>query len=515
MFPNIIDKINWLHTHKNVFKKICRGIERETLRITLNGTLSNTNHPKLMGSKLTHQWITTDFSENLIEFITPKIKDKKSLLAFLRDIYRYACKNLNQERMWALSMPYFDSSNQSIKIADFGSSKIGINKKIYRMGLKHRYGSFMNTIAGIHYNFSLPLSFWKKWKGVKNEIDGKEIISNGYLNLIRNFYRFGWILSYFFGASPTISPYMIQKNNKYSFKFTDNKKNMLYMPWATSLRTSSIGHNNKTFEILKIKFNSLEEYINQLKYGLNTPKKEFVKIGLQDTFGNFKQINTNLLQLENELYTQIRPKPKKIKDESLISALEKQGISYVEIRSLDVNPFSSIGINKTQIIFLDLFLIWCILIDSPFINDVELQSIYNNWETIAINGRHKNISVSLNNYKQKISFFKLANLILVDLSKIAHILDENAKIKNHELTCRKMIHYLKNPNLTYSARILEYILNLGMKETGLYFSNKYYIQHVKEPFELISHETFLQQVNDSYELQSKIESILTTNKTLK
>lgn len=506
MFSNLSNKISWIYTHRNVFKKIQRGIERESLRITLNGKQSITNHPKLMGSPLTHKWITTDFSENCIEFVTPTTNKINFLLTFLTDIYRYTCKNLDKERMWALSMPFFDSDKQLIKIANYGTSNIGIKKNIYRQGLKYRYGTYMNTITGVHYNFSLPLDFWRKWKGIKDINSGKEIISNGYLSLIRNYYRFGWIIPYLFGSSPTISSYMV-KNNNNSFKFVDNQKKTLYMPWATSLRVSSFGYQNKSLQELQIKFNSISDYITQLKHGMNTPVPKYIKIGIKDKEGNFKQINTNLLQMENELYAQIRPKPIILNNESYIDALEKRGIAYVEIRSLDINPFSSIGINKNQIILLDLFLIWCSLNESPLIDNLELKQIFNNWETIAIEGRRKNISIYIKSKENKVSFIEIANLILLDLYKIAKILDEESQFKHYQYVCTKAKNCINNPNLTYSAQILKYIIKLGMKKTGLHFSNKYYDKHVVEPFEYITNEMFIKECNTSLQLQSKMEKI--------
>jgi len=509
LFSNISKKIPWIYTNRTIFKKIFRGIERESLRITLNGKQSITKHPNLMGSPLTHKWITTDFSENFLEFITPKTRNINVLLSFLKDLYRYTCKNINKELLWSLSMPFFDSNNQHIRIADYGKSNIGIKKKIYRKGLKYRYGTYMNTIAGVHYNFSLPTSFWKTWKGIEDSKSEKETISNGYLGLIRNYYRFGWIIPYLFGSSPTISTNMI-KNNNYPFNFVDHTKKSLYMPWATSLRVSSIGYQNESLKKLQIKFNSLSDYINQLKYGMNTPVPKYVKIGIKDKQGNFKQINTNLLQMENELYSQIRPKTKILNNESFINALEKRGIKYVEIRSLDVNPFSSIGINKNQIIFLDLFLIWCLLIDSPPIDNLELKYIFKNWETIAIKGRRKDISIHIKSEKEKIPFIKIANLILLDLNKIARVFDEDHKFKDYQCICKKVKNCINNPNLTYSSKILKYMINLGMKETGLYFSNKYYSEHILEPYEYITDDMFKKEYYSSLNLQSKIEENNTT-----
>ena len=126
---------------------------------------------------------------------------------------------------------------------------------------------------------------------------------------------------------------------------------MLYLPWATSLRLSDCGYTNTSIMDLDIMFNDLETYIKSFKKALTTTSKKFFNIGIKDKIGNFKQLNTNILQIENELYTQIRPKRNTHQGETLLEALNDRGIEYVEIRSLDINPFSPIGINKHQIFY--------------------------------------------------------------------------------------------------------------------------------------------------------------------
>ncbi|TON21904.1 hypothetical protein CGH60_25590, partial [Vibrio parahaemolyticus] len=68
----------------------------------------------------------------------------------------------------------------------------------------------------------------------------------------------------------------------------------------------------------------------------------------------------------------IRPKRVVKGDESPSDALLRGGIEYIEVRSLDINPFTPIGVDETQIRFLDLFLIWCVLADAPEMDASEL-----------------------------------------------------------------------------------------------------------------------------------------------
>ncbi|PVY73785.1 glutamate-cysteine ligase [Pectobacterium versatile] len=248
MIPDISEALSWLEKHPLAVKGIQRGIERETLRVTANGHLATTGHPEILGSALAHPWITTDFAEALLEFITPVDKDVDHLLTFLRDIHRHVSRNLGDERMWPLSMPCFIDSEQNIELAQYGSSNVGRFKTLYREGLKNRYGALMQTISGVHYNFSLPLSFWQAREGVADAESGKKAISAGYFRLIRNYYRFGWVIPYLFGASPAIcSSFLKGRETALPFERTD--KGMLYLPYATSLRLSDLGYCSGTVNL--------------------------------------------------------------------------------------------------------------------------------------------------------------------------------------------------------------------------------------------------------------------------
>ncbi|QCI20539.1 glutamate--cysteine ligase [Buchnera aphidicola (Brachycaudus cardui)] len=503
MIQDISKKITWLKEHPEIFKGIARGIERETLRIQKNGNFSESRHPFLIGSPLTHQWITTDFSENLLEFVTPVSNNIDYLLSFLKDLHSFVASKTLNERMWPFSIPYFYNENTKIKIAEYGTSNIGKIKTTYRTGLKYRYGDLVNTISGVHYNFSLPLKFWKYWKKQKNQ-NNKDYVSSGYLSLIRNYYRFGWIIPYLFGASPAISSYFLKnKNKKYQFK--KNKESIFYLPWSTSLRISDIGYTNTKIIDLNILFNDLNSYIQALKNAIETPSEKFINIGLKNIKGEFQQLNTNILQMENELYTQIRPKSKTKNGESLVEALKKRGIEYVEIRSLDINPFSSIGISKNQILLLDLFLIWCALIDSPKMNKTDFLLTKKNWEKIIFEGRKPNQTIYINNQKETKTLVEISEIIFKDLNQIASILDYNENNILYQKACKEIMLYFKNPELTYSARFLKYFINIGVKKTGLNWANKYHEQFINRSY-LNNHKNILEkEVILSHNKQKEIE----------
>ncbi|QFQ32572.1 glutamate--cysteine ligase [Buchnera aphidicola (Aphis fabae)] len=502
MIEDISKKITWLEKHSSILKNISRGIERETLRIKKNGNFSNTQHPYDIGSALTHQWITTDFSENLLEFITPNTNNIDYLLIFLKDLHSFVAYKNSNELMWPFSIPYIYKKSTNIQIAKYGTSNYGAFKTLYRKGLKIRYGDLKNTISGIHYNFSLPTTFWPK-----DTTEKTDNISSGYLNLIRNYYRFGWIIPYLFGSSPAILENFIT-NKKY--KFQKNKEGILYLPWSTSLRLSDMGYTSTSIEDLNITFNNLESYINCLKKAMNTPSKKFSDLGLINKLGEFQQLNTNILQLENELYTQIRPKRTTNYGESLLDALKDRGIEYVEIRSLDINPFSSIGINKNQILILDLFLIWCSLMDAPKTKKTDFYFITKNWNKIIFEGRKPNQKIYINENK-KYKLKKIGKRIFQDLKKIAIILDNQSKNEEYQKVCDKKILFFEYPELTYSAKFLKlFIENNRIKKTGLNLANTYHNQFINQ-FYYNSHKQILE--NETIRSHQK-EIELEKNETL-
>lgn len=159
MIPDVSKALTWLESHPDALNGIRRGIERETLRVTPESQLAASGHPEILGKALTHPWITTDFAESLLEFITPVDPSIDHMLSFLTDIHRYVARNLGSERMWPMSMPCFINKEEDIVLAQYGSSNVGRFKTLYREGLKNRYGALMQTISGVHYNFSLPIDF--------------------------------------------------------------------------------------------------------------------------------------------------------------------------------------------------------------------------------------------------------------------------------------------------------------------------------------------------------------------
>ncbi|MGP1930194.1 MAG: glutamate--cysteine ligase [Arsenophonus sp. ET-YP4-MAG3] len=489
MIPNVSKALSWLEARPNILNGLRRGIERETLRITTTGKLAKSPHPDSLGKALTHPWITTDFAEALLEFITPIDNNIKHILAFLRDLHRYTARHLDHELMWPLSMPCFIECQDNIDLAQYGISNIGRFKTLYREGLKNRYGALMQTIAGIHYNFSLPIEFWKELVGVKDAKSGKKKISDGYFRLIRNYYRFGWIIPYLFGMSPAICGSFLHKTSKH-FPFEKTAKGTYYLPYATSLRMSDIGYSNKFQSEINITFNDIITYVTKLKKAIKQPSPEFTKIGKYNKDGKYLQLNTNILQIENELYTPIRPKRELIGDESSSDALLKRGIEYIEVRALDVNLFTAIGIDETQIHFLDLFLIWCVLADVPKMDEKELNYYQKNWNRVILEGRKPGQIIGIGCGESMRPLKEVGQILFDDLIRVAKVLDVIDNSRYHEI-CVQLIAMFENPELTYSGQILSTMIDQNVSQYGLKLAKTYYQQLTNEPYEVITDTEFI------------------------
>ncbi|WP_225639310.1 glutamate--cysteine ligase [Candidatus Profftia sp. (ex Adelges kitamiensis)] len=502
MIPDASQGLFWLELHPDVIKIIRRGIERETLRVTLQGQLSSSKHPESLGKSLTHPWITTDFAESLMEFITPVYNNIDCMLSFLTDIHCYVAHRLESERMWPMSMPCSIKEEDNIILAQYGSSNIGQFKTLYRKGLKNRYGALMQMISGVHYNFSLSLEFWQEWAGVEDIKSGKEQITAGYFGLIRNYYRLGWIIPYLFGSSPAVcSSFFNCHKTRIPFKVN---RHTAYLPYATSLRLSDLGYTNKSKNYLDITWNNLTDYVNYLTHAMNTPSTEFTRIGVK-VGGHYRQINNNILQIENELYTFIRPKCITKNNESQCTALLRGGVEYIEVRSLDINPFAAIGINSNQSRFLDLFLIWCLLADSPKMSSDELLFTNNTWNRIILEGRKPNQKISITRYNKSQPLAKVGKELFTDLKVIATILDCINDNDQYKQVCNILIEVFDDVSLTYSAQILKEIMKKGILEYSLELSERYFKELYSHSLSITRIIQMNKKVEESIKRQFQIE----------
>ncbi len=505
MIPDVSQALAWLEKHPQALKGIGRGLERETLRVTPEGHLATTGHPEALGAALTHKWITTDFAEALLEFITPVYGDVDQMLALLRDLHRHTARELGDERMWPLSMPCFIDKGQDIELAQYGTSHIGQMKTLYREGLKNRYGALMQTISGVHFNFSFPLAFWQERLGVKDLESGKKAISDGYFKLIRNYYRFGWVIPYLFGASPAICSSFLQ-GKPTTLPFEKTECGMYYLPYATSLRLSDLGYTNKSQSNLGITFNHLHTYVEGLKRAIKTPSEEYTAMGVEKD-GKRIQLNTNVLQIENELYAPIRPKRVTKPGETPSDALLRGGIEYIEVRSLDINPFSPIGVDEQQVRFLDLFVVWCALADAPEMSASELNCTRQNWDRVILEGRKPGLTLGIGCEEAQFPLQQVGKDLFRDLKRVAQTLDVIAGNTEYQDVCDALVACFDKPELTYSARILRSMIEKGISGTGLELSNQYRDVLKHEPLEVLSEQDFSKEHDASWARQREQEAL--------
>jgi glutamate--cysteine ligase len=504
LIPDVSQALAWLEKNPKAVQGIQRGLERETLRVNADGSLATTGHPEALGSALTHKWITTDFAEALLEFITPVDGDIDHMLTLLRDVHRHTARNIGDERMWPLSMPCYIAPGQDIELAQYGSSNVGRLKTLYREGLKNRYGALMQTISGVHYNFSLPLAFWQAKCGVKDKEEGKEAISAGYFRLIRNYYRFGWVIPYLFGASPAICASFLQ-GKPTTLPFEKTEGGMYYLPYATSLRLSDLGYTNKSQSNLGITFNDLHEYVAGLKRAIKTPSEEYAEIGVEKD-GKYLQINSNILQIENELYAPIRPKRVTRSGETPSDALLRGGIEYIEVRSLDINPFSPVGVDEQQVRFLDLFMVWCVLADAPEMSSDELLCTRTNWNRVILEGRKPGLTLGIGCETAQFPLAQVGKDLFADLKRVAQTLDGIEGGNAYQNVCDELVASFDNPELTFSARILRSMLESGIGGTGKSLGDEYRTMLREEPLEILSEADFEAEREASWARQRQIEA---------
>ena len=440
-----------------------RGIEKESLRVTAGGELAQTPHPAALGSALTHPAITTDYSEALLEFITPVCGSVEAALAHLDEIHRFTYANIGEELLWCASMPCVLEGDADIPVARYGSSNVAKMKTTYRYGLGYRYGRLMQTITGIHYNFSMPMEYWplaaevdacigdaalplEDWAlaalvdmgntvlkasagdgamdatAAKTSTALRDYITARYLGLIRNFQRGAWLLVYLLGASPAVCASFLRGGGAlnsggggalnsggggalnsggggaHGLQAFDPRGRSWHAPYGTALRMGDLGYTSRAQQGLDIRYNCLDTYIAALREAITRPHPDYGRIGLgsagletapaesaaanpaksaavsaspaapasrADHNGCKRQLNTGLLQIENEFYSPIRPKRVARSGETPLGALRRGGIEYIEVRCVDVNPYHPLGIGAGQARFIDLFLLRCLLADSP------------------------------------------------------------------------------------------------------------------------------------------------------
>ena len=490
--------------HRSVLGGL-RGIERETLRVDPRGHLAATPHPLPLGSALTHPQITTDYAETLLEFITPAESDIAATVDKLDGIHRFAYSKLGDELLWSQSMPCQLPGEEDIEIAWYGHSNMGMLKHVYRRGLALRYGKAMQCIAGIHYNYSLNEDLWKvlaQHEPSDKRLSPMAVQSEAYLATIRNFRRYSWLLMYLFGASPALASSFLRGRPHRLEALSDDT---LYLPYATSLRMSDLGYQNDAQSGLSPHENCLDSYVAALTKAVNQPYEPYAALGTKRD-GEWIQLSTNVLQIENEYYSTIRPKRVIRTGERPIQALCARGVQYIEVRCMDVDPFEPVGISVKTGRFLDAFLLYCALEDSAPITPEQTAVYTENFARTVKEGRRPGLM--LNDGERELTLQDWGRELLARIAPVAALLDIQRGDTVHADALAEAAAKLADPELTPSAKVMAALRANGKSFAafGLEQSEKHAAYFRANPPTAQEAEYFQQLAADSLTEQAAMEA---------
>jgi glutamate--cysteine ligase len=433
-----------------------KGVEKESLRVSPDGVIAQTRHPQALGAPLTNEHITTDFSESLIELVTPPFGETWELLQYLCDIHQFVYRHLNDELLWATSMPCAIDGDASIPLAQFGNSNVGRMKTVYRHGLGVRYGRIMQAISGVHFNYSFSPKLWGVLQDInRSKQPRQDFVSEQYFGVLRNYRRYGWLVLYLFGTSPAVSnSFFAGRENTLPVLDADT----VYEPYGTSLRMSDIGYRNKNQSTLSVSVNSLAEYVRDLSRAIGTPYPPYEKIGVK-VDGVYQQLNANILQIENEYYSYIRPKRIARSGERPTKALHRAGVEYVEVRALDVSAFDPVGVNQNKLRFLEAFLALCLLRESAPIGVSEQPGLDANHLLVARRGREPNLM--LRREQRDFPMIEWARELLDSMQGLCEMLDHGEPARPYSSALEQQRAKIDDVERTPSARLLA-----EMRQTG-------------------------------------------------
>jgi len=511
---SLTDYIGAFSQNKNLaaIAGIGRGIEREALRILPEGKLSDHGHYHQLGSALTHGQITTDYSETLLEFITPVSFSPEQAIAQLQDIQKYTFDNIEGELLWPMSMPCFVDDAEKIPLAQYGNSNIGTMKTVYRQGLKNRYGSMMQVISGIHFNFSFSQDFWQVQQDLhqssgEQSLPLDDFISERYFSILRNYKRFCWLIPYLYGSSPAICGSFLQgKEHKLPFK--QSAFGALYLEHATSLRMSDLGYTSSEQSTLKICYNNLADYVDGVQQAIKLKSNDFASIGVKVN-DQYQQLNDNVLQIENELYAPIRPKRVAKPGEKPSDALGERGVEYIEVRALDVNPFSDTGISLEQVYFLDIFITFCAFVDNKEFDCTRQKLHEDNMNAVVLSGRDPELLLSDANCCGEVKLKSVpewGNELFEQMKQVAELLDKAYQTRKYSEAIVREQAKINDSSLTPSAQLLSIIHEQSLSQFALDKASEYQREAKTRDYQSYDQAFFDQSVPVSHKAQADIEA---------
>ena len=483
-------------------KDSLHGIEREVLRVTPEGDLAQTPHPPSLGAALTHPSITTDFSESQLELVTPTFATEGQALSYLHTLHQVVAHHLPNEYLWPSSAPCPLPSQDQIPVAYYGESPIGQYKRMYRLGLIRRYGAKMQTLSGIHYNFSFHDTVWESLRTLfRPGLEARHWRSEVYLKIARNFLRMGWLNTYLFGATPAVHKSFFEEPPTDLSRLTDGS---FYHEFATSLRMSDRGYFGKVQRQVAISLNRLEDYVHDLRSATSTAHPDYEALREPDGSPAL-QLNPNLLQDMAEYYARIRPKARSADRDNPLDSLAEHGIAYLEVRSVDISPFDSDGLLLGQLLFLHTFLIYCLFKESPAISTEEQGWITENQNRIAQHGRDPKIELCREG--RMVLFRPWAKEILDEMEVVAGFLDRATRSDMYSRSLRRQVDKWRDPEETASARVLRTLQQEGasFRKWGMDIAHRNKARFAREPLPASTLKSFSDLAAKSLADQEAIE----------
>ena len=484
-----------------------KGLEKESLRMTADGHIAQTPHPQALGSALLHPHITTDYSEALIELITDAHTDARATLQQLETIHAFVQRHLAPgERLLGSSMPCLIRSEEDIPIAHYGSSNVGRMKTIYRQGLAWRYGRAMQAIAGIHYNYSIAEPLWPALQQLAGDTGSlQDFINARYFAMVRNSLRYGWLISWLFGHSPALSRSFFTRPGADLSRFQALGADTLFRPWATSLRMSDIGYRNDSQSALDISVNHLDDYVRDLSQAIQTPWPAYESIGIHPEEG-YRQLNTHILQIENEYYSSIRPKQVAHSGEKPTLALKNRGVRYLELRCVDLNLFEPCGISLAQLDFLEIFMLLTLLDDSPTLDQQAKHQASDNALSTACCGRAPD--ARLQRGADSVPLRAWASELLDSMALIAASLDEALGAARYLPCITDQQLLLEHPEQLPSARMLAAMQSApgGYLEVGSTWAARHAAHHQHASIPESALKALHQSSSASLQAQQQLEA---------
>ncbi len=401
--------------------------------------------------------------------MTPPFERSWELQQYLCDVHQFVYRELGDELLWVTSMPCVLGGDAEIPIARYGSSNIGRMKHVYRVGLGLRYGRVMQAISGVHFNYSFPERFWPVLEAVnESKLRAQAFIDDAYFALLRNYRRFGWLILFLFGVSPAVCRSFFAGRDVPA-GLEPAGPGTLIAPHATSLRMSDLGYRNKNQAGVYVSVNSLEEYVRDLSRLVSTPHPDYEAAGVV-VDGEWRQLNANLLQIENEYYSFIRPKRVAYSGERPTKALLRGGVQYVEMRSLDVGAYDPVGVNQRKLCFLEAFAALCLLRESAPLSR-ELSEKYEA-NHVAVAGRGREPGLALWTEDGELALADWAGEILDQMQGICELLDSGEPSRPYAAALAFQRAKLADFRELPSTRLLEEMRRQGMSffELALWMS---------------------------------------------